>query len=1026
MCYIPSLSEAKESKNISTNKGSPYADEDAEDRHIDSINVIVRIRPKNRDEEVIKPVVYKTSETSLIFDPKEKDTDFFYKGKRQVLRNDFGKKRPNKNLIFGFDYVYGQDSTNEEIFEISLKGLINKVLEGFNCTVFAYGATGSGKTYTMLGSAEAPGITVLMAEELFRRLSDMESDEFTHDIKVSYLEVYNETIKDLFNPQKELSIREDGKRGLRIPQLTVHQPEGPQELLRLLRNGNGNRSQHATDFNAESSRSHAVFEISVLMHQHSPTDRFKKRTATSRLFMVDLAGSEKGSVNIVDGMRQREGANINKSLLALSNCINALADGKTHIPYRNSKLTRLLKDSLSGNCVTVMIANVSPGSNTFEDTHNTLHYANRAKNIKVSCKQNRFSEELIEEVESSNKIKDLQNEVRILSQELADERRKHQATRELLECQIGDSDEGDGEGRGGGFGDPADSRLENYATLLGSGQKGQKIVEQVGGKVPASADIVQDPVAVDHFVELLKEKIRVMKSFTEMSVSLRLHEWRMNWKKLEVDSAEVVVGRPDTSDTQHFLSFTKLMNNQSALETHHPDLTGATKDLQTNLLNLNMEIENVHKTCLNSLEKDAPFVNQSFEEFLRHKEMGMELGTLENLVKFHQQLEKYIFQELKNSQLHRFHLLRFTQRLVRTLKEKGTLNQETEKKFQALLTSVYDPSSATTLEPPPLSQKKRIDLKVDFEKLENIFHNPVINFPRNEPIIKTCSVLRLSSPTAGATSPSSQLLVTSSSASASVIRINETSAKDTSESSEEDEQQMVLSISRNAKYGNINSRSDGDTTFRLGINCPDGISSPLRENKENYCDDPDPPISLGSSIDSEDAFLKEISEEEEEERQQHAEQMSNSATVGGHHNDQNRGGDNHHENNNASSRTSLSSSSTTTSPPHSSVAVKHRGKETRSKSNSAAATPLNSLHRGRATTDLTVAEKSMKSGNATRSLLSLGKEETCPSGKVSLSKKQNNTLRRIPRLIKKPPDPGRPYTFCYDETSTSSFDCPQF
>lgn len=118
MCYIPSLSEAKESKNISTNKGSPYADEDAEDRHIDSINVIVRIRPKNRDEEVIKPVVYKTSETSLIFDPKEKDTDFFYKGKRQVLRNDFGKKRPNKNLIFGFDYVYGcvQDTKQENIY----------------------------------------------------------------------------------------------------------------------------------------------------------------------------------------------------------------------------------------------------------------------------------------------------------------------------------------------------------------------------------------------------------------------------------------------------------------------------------------------------------------------------------------------------------------------------------------------------------------------------------------------------------------------------------------------------------------------------------------------------------------------------------------------------------------------------------------------------------------------------------------------------------------------------------------------
>lgn len=113
--------------------------------------------------------------------------------------------------------------------------------------------------------------------------------------------------------------------------------------MNLLRSGNSARSQHATDFNAESSRSHAVFEITVLMHKHSPSERFKKRTATSRLFMVDLAGSEKGSVSIIDGMRQREGANINKSLLALSNCINALADGKKHIPYRNSKLTRLLK-----------------------------------------------------------------------------------------------------------------------------------------------------------------------------------------------------------------------------------------------------------------------------------------------------------------------------------------------------------------------------------------------------------------------------------------------------------------------------------------------------------------------------------------------------------------------------------------------------------------------------------------------------------------------------------------------------------
>uniref|UniRef100_G1MPV2 Kinesin-like protein n=1 Tax=Meleagris gallopavo TaxID=9103 RepID=G1MPV2_MELGA len=257
--------------------------------------------------------------------------------------------------------------------------------------VFAYGATGAGKTYTMLGSEQSPGIMYLTMVELYRRI-EARRDEKSCEVLVSYQEVYNEQIHDLLEPKGPLAIREDPEKGVVVQGLSFHQPKSAEQLLEMLANGNKNRTQHPTDANATSSRSHAVFQIYV--KQQDRVVGLAQDLQVAKMSLIDLAGSERASVTNTRGERLREGANINRSLLALINVINALADAKskkTHIPYRDSKLTRLLKDSIGGNCRTIMIAAVSPSSLAYEDTYNTLKYANRAKEIKLSLKSNVLS-----------------------------------------------------------------------------------------------------------------------------------------------------------------------------------------------------------------------------------------------------------------------------------------------------------------------------------------------------------------------------------------------------------------------------------------------------------------------------------------------------------------------------------------------------------------------------------------------------------------------------------------------------------
>ncbi|NXW88517.1 KI18A protein, partial [Alopecoenas beccarii] len=351
------------------------------------VKVVVRVRPESQKEKDgnFSKVVHVVDQHILVFDPKEEEVSFFH-GKKLTHRDI--NKRKNKDLKFVFDAVFDESSSQLEVFEHTTKSVIDGFLNGYNCTVLAYGATGAGKTHTMLGCPEDPGVMYLTMMALYNCMDQMKEDKICN-LAVSYLEVYNEQIRDLLVNSGPLAVREDTQKGVVVQGLTLHQPKSAEEILQMLDYGNKNRTQHPTDVNASSSRSHAVFQI--YLRQQDKTASINQNVRIAKMSLIDLAGSERASATNAKGARFREGTNINRSLLALGNVINALADPKSkkqHIPYRNSKLTRLLKDSLGGNCRTIMIAAVSPSFMFYDDTYNTLKYANRAKDIKSSLKSN--------------------------------------------------------------------------------------------------------------------------------------------------------------------------------------------------------------------------------------------------------------------------------------------------------------------------------------------------------------------------------------------------------------------------------------------------------------------------------------------------------------------------------------------------------------------------------------------------------------------------------------------------------------
>ncbi|KAL6746359.1 P-loop containing nucleoside triphosphate hydrolase protein [Haematococcus lacustris] len=284
-------------------------------------------------------------------------------------------------------------ASNEDVYSGTVRDLVSGVLYGVNTTVFAYGSTGSGKTYTMVGSAGDPGLMVLSLQRIFQDRDRLFKDEEL-EVICTYLEVYNETIFDLLvKSSGPLELREDPEQGVQVAGLRQINVSSAEDIMDLLDEGNRRRKTESTDANAQSSRSHAVLEISI---KRSPRNHYRVQQLRAKLSLVDLAGSERAAETNNAGQKLRDGANINRSLLALANCINALGKvgstagkaGAAYVPYRNSKLTRLLKDGLSGNSRTCMIATISAASDQYHHSISTLKYADRAKEIKTMVIQN--------------------------------------------------------------------------------------------------------------------------------------------------------------------------------------------------------------------------------------------------------------------------------------------------------------------------------------------------------------------------------------------------------------------------------------------------------------------------------------------------------------------------------------------------------------------------------------------------------------------------------------------------------------
>lgn len=339
----------------------------------ESVKVIVRCRPMNTREKDLgcKNVISMDGAT----------------GQCAIINPD-DEKAPPKS--FTFDGAYFIDSTTEQIYADIGYPLVEGVTEGYNGTIFAYGQTGCGKSFSMQGikdPATQRGIIPRAFDHVFETISVTEGVKFL--VHASYLEIYNEEIRDLLgkDAKQKLELKEHPERGVYVVGLSMHPVHNVADCEKVMDKGWKNRSVGATLMNADSSRSHSIFTINIEMGEVN--DSGEEHIRAGKLNLVDLAGSERQAKTGATGDRLKEATKINLSLSALGNVISALVDGKSkHIPYRDSKLTRLLQDSLGGNTKTLMVACLSPADNNYDETLSTLRYANRAKNIKNKPKIN--------------------------------------------------------------------------------------------------------------------------------------------------------------------------------------------------------------------------------------------------------------------------------------------------------------------------------------------------------------------------------------------------------------------------------------------------------------------------------------------------------------------------------------------------------------------------------------------------------------------------------------------------------------
>ena len=390
-----------------------------------NVKVVVRVRgflPRevDRGAQCLIEMDPDTQQTRLLIPPSSDPANAKTQSRKIIEEKEFT-----------FDNSFWSHSTSDEHYatqEIVYNNVGEEFLdhnfEGYHTCIFAYGQTGSGKSYTMMGTQEAPGLIPRTCEDLFQRIESNQSANVSYSVRVSYFEVYNEHVRDLFQPKTDppqyLKIRESPTEGPYVKDLTELQVHNYGEILKYMRMGDSSRTTASTKMNDTSSRSHAVFTIMLKqIHHDYRTDETTERLARIRL--VDLAGSERAKATEATGQRLREGGNINKSLTTLGRVIAALADprhARMHngnrktrdiVPYRDSILTWLLKDSLGGNSKTAMIACIAPSD--YDETLSTLRYADQAKNIRTKAVVN---QDHVSSAEKDAQINEMQETIRTL------------------------------------------------------------------------------------------------------------------------------------------------------------------------------------------------------------------------------------------------------------------------------------------------------------------------------------------------------------------------------------------------------------------------------------------------------------------------------------------------------------------------------------------------------------------------------------------------------------------------------------
>ena len=498
---------------------------------------------------VSNPIEYNSNDISNLYLNKEKNITIT-------------KTKQNK---FAFDFAFQEKTNQEEIYHYTTETLLQSVFDGFNSTVFAYGATGSGKTYTMVGNGENPGLMVRTISDLFNMIKSNNNDN-NYRITINYIEVYNETLKDLLseNENSNVELRSDPLKGNVLIGCEFIEVNNANDAFKLLIKGNRRRRETPTLNNANSSRSHAILQINLEREEKS-----NNNYSFGKFILVDLAGSEKITANSGKISKANESGSINKSLLALANCINILcsSNSKNFIPWRDSKLTRILQESLSGNCRIVMIATISPSLMCIEETMYTLQYANRAKNLKVNLKKNVVDNKKITINKYEEIIQNLQQQINETKKEIANKQKLN-----------------------------VSNSLNNSNDL---NVTNNNIVNNTNNSIIINDDFQSE--MINHFqseINVKKEIIEKEREIENLKNEKSDNEYKLNHKTENVNQQTLV----NLIETNKKEIETKT-NNMNNLYIHQSNLINKRKEIQKKLISINSnKLNNIYKYYMNLLE----------------------------------------------------------------------------------------------------------------------------------------------------------------------------------------------------------------------------------------------------------------------------------------------------------------------------------------------------------------------------------------------------------------------------------------